>query len=370
MATAQQPYRILISGGGTGGHIFPALAIADQIRAWYPDTRFLFVGAKGRMEMEKVPAAGYPIEGLWISGLQRRLSPGNLLFPARVIHSLVHSRRLLRNFRPHVVVGVGGYASGPVLWAAMASKLPTLIQEQNSYAGITNRILGRRADLICVAYDGMDRYFPSGKILLTGNPVRSGLQDVASKKEKALSFFGLDPRKKTLLALGGSLGARTINRSISAGLPILRSAGIQLIWQSGRFYYSEIEKALRGGDSESICLREFIPEMDLAYAAADLVVARAGALSVSELCLTARACILVPSPNVAEDHQTKNALALVNQGAARMISDGEAVRRLVPEALSLLADDAERKGLSERIAVLGKPRAAEQIAREVIGLIR
>jgi UDP-N-acetylglucosamine--N-acetylmuramyl-(pentapeptide) pyrophosphoryl-undecaprenol N-acetylglucosamine transferase len=369
MMGKSQPYRILISGGGTGGHIFPAIAIADQIREWHPDTRFLFVGARGRMEMEKVPAAGYDIEGLWISGLQRRLTLGNLLFPVKVAHSLLKARGILRKFKPQVVVGVGGYASGPLLWAATGMKIPALIQEQNSYAGITNRMLAKRVDRICVAYEGMDRYFPGAKIVVTGNPVRKDLQSAGSKRAEAMTFFGLDPGKKTLLAIGGSLGARTINRSILSGLPLLRQSGVQLIWQCGRFYYGEMKAAIEGADNRHIHLREFIREMDLAYAAADVVLARAGALSVSELCLTGKPSILVPSPNVAEDHQTKNARALVQLGAARMIPDAESEQRLLAEALQLLADERGRRVLSQNISAQARPGAAEQIAHEILTLI-
>lgn len=318
--------------------------------------------------MEKVPAAGYEIEGLWISGLQRRLTWQNLVFPFKVLSSLIESKKILKRFRPHVVVGVGGYASGPMLRAAARRKIPTLIQEQNSYAGLTNKILAKKANRICVAYDHMEQYFPIEKILLTGNPVRKDIERIESKREKAMAHFDLDANKTTVLITGGSLGARTINDSIFNSLESFRKAGLQLIWQAGRFYFKELKESVKASGAEHVRLYEFINEMDLAYSGADLVVARAGALTISELCLAGKPAILIPSPNVAEDHQTKNARALVAENAAHLVSDGEARERLGDEILHLVSDVALREKLGTNIKKLGKPQAAENIAKEILKL--
>ncbi len=318
--------------------------------------------------MEKVPAAGYEIEGLWISGLQRRLTLENLAFPFKVISSLIKSKKILKRFRPQVVVGVGGYASGPMLRAATSRKIPSLIQEQNSYAGLTNKILSKQVDRICVAYDNMGKYFPGDKIVVTGNPVRKDIEHLESKRQQAQSHFNLDQKKITVLVTGGSLGARTINESILKGLKLFKKTGLQLIWQAGCFYYKDIREAVAKIDVNNVQLYEFINEMDLAYSAADMVVARAGALTISELCLAGKPAILIPSPNVAEDHQTKNAKTLVAENAAQLVTDRDAQTGLVTEVLNLAADALLREKLGENIKKLGRPHAAEDIAKEVIKL--
>ena len=334
----------------------------------YPDTAFLFVGARGKMEMEKVPEAGYKIEGLWISGLQRKLTLENLAFPFKVISSTLKARRILDRFKPNVVVGVGGYASGPMLRVAASKGIPTLIQEQNSYAGLTNKLLGKRVKKICVAYENMDRYFPADKIVITGNPVRSDIMDIEKKRKEALTFFRLNPDKKTVFAVGGSLGARTINNSMLQAISAFAAAGIQVIWQIGRIYFKEFTETLKDHDKTSLRVYEFLKEMDLAYAAADVVISRAGALAISELCIAGKPTIFVPSPNVSEDHQTKNAMALVNRKAAKMVPDQEAVVRLARETLDLLNNEPLQKELRQNILKLAKPKAAEEIANEVIKL--
>jgi len=339
-----------------------------MLRKLHPDIQILFIGAKGKMEMEKVPAAGYEIEGMWISGLQRRLTWENLIFPFKVISSLIKSRKILKRFRPQVVVGVGGYASGPMLRAATSRKIPSLIQEQNSYAGLTNKILSKQADRICVAYDHMEKYFPYEKIVVTGNPVRKDIEHLESKRQQALDHFNLDQKKITVLVTGGSLGARTINESILKGLKLFKKTGLQLIWQAGSFYYKDISEAVAEMDVDNVQLYEFINEMDLAYSAADVVVARAGALTISELCLAGKPAILIPSPNVAEDHQTKNAKALVAEDAAQLVTDRDAQKNLATEVLNLVADTLLREKLGENIKKLGRPHAAEDIAKEVIKL--
>ncbi|HEX8328095.1 MAG TPA: undecaprenyldiphospho-muramoylpentapeptide beta-N-acetylglucosaminyltransferase [Hymenobacter sp.] len=359
--------RIIISGGGTGGHIFPAVAIANEIRRRLPDTEILFVGANGRMEMTRVPDAGYKIVGLDISGLQRRLTPQNLMFPVRVFRSVRKAGKLIEEFRPDAVVGVGGYASAPVLLAATSRAIPSLIQEQNSYAGLVNKLLARRVNRICVAYDGMSKFFPADKLVVTGNPVRTEI--ASGTRAEALQFFGLDPDKKTVLVVGGSLGARTLNLATAAALARLREAGVQLLWQTGKLYFPEAQKLAAPHQAANLHALEFIQRMDLAYAAADVVISRAGALSVSELCLTGKACILVPSPNVAEDHQTKNALALVSRGAAVLITDEHASARLYDEALRLLADPERQQQLSSRVRELAKPNATTAIVDELLQLI-
>jgi len=339
-----------------------------MLRKLQPGIQILFVGANGKMEMEKVPEAGYEIEGLWISGLQRRLSWSNLIFPFKVISSLIKSKKILNRFKPDVVVGVGGYASGPMLRAATSRKIPSLIQEQNSYAGLTNKMLAKQADRICVAYEHMEKYFPGEKIVVTGNPVRKDIKHLESKLAEAQNHFHLDKNKITVFVTGGSLGARTINESILIGLRSFKEAGLQLIWQAGRFYYKEIQEAVAKTGVDNVQLYEFINKMDLAYSAADVVVARAGALTISELCLAGKPAILIPSPNVAEDHQTKNAKALVANDAAQLVPDKNAKEVLTTEVLNLATDMVIREKLGGNIKKLGKPYAAENIAKEIIKL--
>ncbi len=362
-------HRFIISGGGTGGHIFPAISIANALRKRLPDCDILFVGALGRMEMERVPNAGYPIEGLPISGFDRK----NLLRNVRVLGNLFYSmalaRRILKRFKPEVVIGVGGYASAPTLRAASGLGIPTLIQEQNSYAGVTNKLLAKKAKKICVAYEGMGRFFQEEKIVLTGNPVRQDLFQVAPKSPEAYQYFGFDPKKKTILVVGGSLGARTINQSMIAGLEKIMKADVQVIWQTGKFYIENAQKASKPFESSKLLVTDFVSRMDLAYSIADAVVSRAGASSISELCLLAKPVILVPSPNVAEDHQTQNALALVKKDAAIMIKDLDAVDQLVNKALELIQDEKELTKLSENILKLGEKDSADRIAAEVMKLI-
>lgn len=362
---------MIISGGGTGGHIFPAIAIANALKKiMNGNIDILFVGATGRMEMEKVPAAGYPIEGLRISGLQRRLTFANLTFPFKVLSSLVRAGQIINRFRPDAVVGVGGYASGPVLYMAVRKKIPSLIQEQNSFPGITNKLLAKKVNRICVAYEGMEKYFPKEKVMLTGNPVRQDILNLEGKKARGLEEFGLKEGKKIVLVIGGSLGARTINESILAGLPLLRKNNIQLIWQTGKSFFPAAREAVDSLKEEGIVAHEFINKMDYAYAAADLVISRAGASSVSELCLVKKPVILVPSPNVAEDHQTKNAIALVNRHAAILVSDADAKKKLILKAAELLKDEPQCRQLRQNIEKLGFTNAADAIAYEVLNLIR
>ncbi|MFN6945252.1 MAG: undecaprenyldiphospho-muramoylpentapeptide beta-N-acetylglucosaminyltransferase [Cytophagaceae bacterium] len=363
-----KPYRIIISGGGTGGHIYPAIAIANALKERDGDREVLFVGAKDRMEMQKVPAAGYKIEGLWISGIQRRLTVDNLMFPVKVVASIFRARAILKEFKPDIAIGVGGYASWPLLFAANTLGIPVLIQEQNGYAGVANKSLAKKARKICVAYEGMDKFFPAEKILVTGNPVRKDILNVDRKKAEAKEYFKLDPGKKTILAIGGSLGARTINESLHQGLEKFKENEVQLIWQTGKYYHKKAEKAIEG--FENVRVNEFISRMDLAYAAADVVISRAGALSISELCLAAKPAVLVPSPNVAEDHQTKNAAALSERNAAVLVRDVEAKELLVDTTLDLLAKENEQKKLKENIAAMGKPEAAADIAKEVEKIIK
>lgn len=354
--------KVIISGGGTGGHVFPAIAIADAIREHNPDTQILFIGAEGRMEMEKVPAAGYPIVGLWISGLQRSLTLKNLSFPFKVIHSTIKARRIIKEFNPNVVIGVGGYASGPTVRAAAGLKIPIILQEQNSYPGITNKLLAKKADFICVAYPGMERFFPKEKIIITGNPVRKNIKSGNISREEGIAFFGLDPRKPVILSVGGSLGAGTLNRSMIAGLKKMEEAGVQVIWQTGKFYADEAASQVAGAGVEGIKPMAFINRMDMAYAAADAVISRAGAIAISELCLLGKASILVPSPNVAEDHQTHNAMALVSKEAAIMVTDVSAFEKLADTAIKLAKDKPMQAKLSQNISKLGYPHAANEIA--------
>jgi UDP-N-acetylglucosamine--N-acetylmuramyl-(pentapeptide) pyrophosphoryl-undecaprenol N-acetylglucosamine transferase len=354
--------RIIISGGGTGGHIFPAIAIANALRAADASAEILFVGAEGKMEMERVPAAGYKIEGLWISGFQRRLTWDNAAFPLKVVSSLWHAWQIIRKFKPDVVVGVGGYASGAVLQAAQWRKIPTVLQEQNSYAGVTNKILAKRATAICTAYAACENYFPKEKITLTGNPVRRDILDLSGKLTMACAEFKLDPLKKTILVLGGSLGAKTINDSINGGYDTWHEHqnDLQIIWQTGK---NNIDDYLTQPIAKlpNVKIMPFIARMDLAYAAADVVISRAGALSISELCIVGKPAILVPSPNVAEDHQTKNAAALVAKDAAILVKDAEARTILVTTALNLLHDKSVCAALSQHIIALAKPNAAIDI---------
>lgn len=365
-----KPYKFIISGGGTGGHIFPALSIANELKRRYPDCEILFVGAEDRMEMEKVPAAGYPIVGLPVSGFDRSSLVKNFQVVARLLKSLHLAKKTVRDFRPDIAIGVGGYASGPTLWMAASLGIPTLIQEQNSYAGVTNKLLAKKAQRICVAYEGMEKFFPADRIVLTGNPVRSDLEHAQNKRDEAAAFFGLSPEKKTLLVVGGSLGARTINRSIENGLDKILSSGVQLIWQTGRYYHEEALKRLKAYHGMPVWCSDFISRMDYAYSAADLVISRAGAGTISELCLLKKPVVLVPSPNVAEDHQTKNALALVNREAALMVADQEAPQQLIDKALATLADDALLANLSQNIVKLAYHDSAGKIADEIERIIK
>ncbi|TAE39743.1 MAG: undecaprenyldiphospho-muramoylpentapeptide beta-N-acetylglucosaminyltransferase [Runella slithyformis] len=360
--------RIIISGGGTGGHIYPAIAIANQLKAIDPATEILFVGAAGKMEAEKVPKAGYAIELLPIVGIKRELSLANLAFPFKLVRSLLKARSIIKNFKPDAAVGVGGFASGPLLMVASLMGVPTLIQEQNSYAGITNKLLAKRAKAICVAYPKMEAFFPKSKIKLTGNPVRKDILDVTHKHPQACVHFGLNPNLKTLLIIGGSLGAKTINESIDAGLKTLIDSGYQVIWQTGKPYAEKAKKAVESLQSSQIYTAEFIYEMDLAYAAANVVVSRAGALSVSELCLVAKPCILVPFPFASEDHQTKNAMSLVTQNAALLVKDANAKEELIQTALHLLSNPQKQQELKTNIQQLAKPNAAQEIAEAVLSL--
>lgn len=358
-------YRILISGGGTGGHIYPALAIANAWMEKHPDSEILFVGALGKMEMQKVPEAGYPIKGLPVAGLQRKLTLANLSFPIKLWRSLRIASRIVKEFQPNLVVGVGGYASGPVLFAAQNKRIPTLLQEQNSYAGLTNKLLAKKAIKICVAYPGMERFFPIEKLKLTGNPVRMDLLELTGKKEQGIDLFGLDPNRKTVFVLGGSLGARTLNQAMLKHMVDLEKEGYQVLWQSGKFYFKDMEIALKKAGLTHIHLHEFIREMDLAYAAADLIVSRAGALSVSELCLVGKPVIFVPSPNVAEDHQTKNANACVKQGAAVLLTDAEAVAKFKEYIDDLLKQEDKAQALAKAIKKMAMPDAANALVTEL-----
>jgi UDP-N-acetylglucosamine--N-acetylmuramyl-(pentapeptide) pyrophosphoryl-undecaprenol N-acetylglucosamine transferase len=364
-----QPYRLIVSGGGTGGHIFPAVAIANEFRQRYPNSEILFVGAQGKMEMTRVPEAGYKIIGLWISGLQRKLTLSNLLFPLKLLVSYFRARQIVNQFRPHVVVGTGGYASGPVMIAATRKGVPTVIQEQNSFAGLANKQVADKASKICVAYDGMEKYFPQEKIVVTGNPVRKDILNIESKREQALTHFGFSPQFKTLLIIGGSLGARTINESVINGFEKLLEAQIQVVWQTGKGYYEAYKARLTKYNLQKIRVQDFVREMDLAYAVADVVISRSGALSVSEICVAKKPVILVPSPNVAEDHQTKNAKSLTEKNAAMMVLDKDANETLVDAALKLIFDATASALLRENIAKLAKPDATTQIVNEIEKLL-
>ena len=364
--------RVIISGGGTGGHIFPALSIANKLKEVNPETEILFVGAEGRMEMEKVPAAGYEIKGLPVAGLQRKLTLSNFALPFKLFKSVAKARRIIKEFKPDIAIGVGGYASAPLLWAAGRLGIPTLIQEQNGYAGLTNKIVGKKAERICVAYENMERFFPADRIVLTGNPIRSEIVPATKQmKAEALEFYGLDPDKKHIFIVGGSLGSGTLNNAmkkwISAGCP--GGEGIEVIWQCGKYYKKSVDEFMQGVSAPGVWYSDFIQRMDLAYAAADVVISRSGASSVSELCAANKAVIFVPSPNVAEDHQTHNAMALVRKYAAMIITDAEAPERLMSTACSLL-DEPERIALLEKnIGALAKTNAAMEIVDEVYSVI-
>ena len=361
--------RIIISGGGTGGHIFPAVSIANAIKELQPDTEILFVGAEGRMEMHRVPAAGYPIKGLPVAGFDRKNLLKNIPVLIKLFKSQRLARKIVKDFRPHAAVGVGGYASGPTLKVAGSMGIPTLLQEQNSYAGVTNKLLAKQAKKICVAYEGMERFFDKSKIILTGNPVRQGLLNHSIQREEAVATFGLDPQKKTVLILGGSLGARTINQCLMANLDKVKNSGIQFIWQTGKIYIEEARKAVvEAGELPMLHVTDFISDMATAYSAADLVISRAGAGSISEFCLLQKPVILVPSPNVAEDHQTKNALALVNKNAALYVKDAEAKDLLLDKAIEAVNQPELLKNLSKNIAELAFTDSANVIAKEVIKL--
>lgn len=361
--------RVIISGGGTGGHIFPAISIANAIKAKQPEAKILFVGALGRMEMQRVPAAGYEIKGLPISGFDRHHLLKNVIVLYRIWKSQRMARRIVKQFRPMAAVGVGGYASGPTLNVCADKGIPCLIQEQNSYAGVTNKLLAKKADKICVAYEGMDRFFPADKIIMTGNPVRQNVLHTKITPEEARKHFGLDPQRKTVLLIGGSLGARTVNESVIRHLDLIRESGVQFIWQTGKYYHEEILRQLKEQpEMPMLKVTDFISEMGIAYQAADLVISRAGASSISEFCLIGKPVILVPSPNVAEDHQTKNAMALVNRNAAIYVKDSEAPEVLMKQAIETVNNDEKLKALRENILKLGLKNSADLIADEVIKL--
>ena len=362
-------YRIIIGGGGTGGHVFPAISIANSLGRMLEDPIFLFVGARGKLEMEKVPEAGYEIVGLPVAGFQRKLSWRNVTFFFKLLRSMQISRRLISTFRPDIAIGVGGYASGPIVKAAARKKILVLIQEQNSYAGMTNRLLAKAAARICVAYPGMEKYFPAEKIVLTGNPIRQDLLLPAEEKEHSFSHFGLLPGKKVILLIGGSLGARTLNESVIRNIDAVAGSDVQLIWQSGSYYYEEAQKALERSGAKNIFLLSFIKEMNRAFLVADLIISRAGAGTISELCLVGKPVILVPSPNVAEDHQTSNAKALTDKQAGVLVKDSEAKDELMDTALRLVHDEEKKSMLSENIKKFAIADSAERIAEEVIQLL-
>jgi UDP-N-acetylglucosamine--N-acetylmuramyl-(pentapeptide) pyrophosphoryl-undecaprenol N-acetylglucosamine transferase len=358
-------YKFLISGGGTGGHIFPAIAIGQELQKRFPDAEFLFVGAKDKMEMEKVPQAGFRIEGLWISGFQRKLSLANLIFPFKLLASLSKAKKIIRRFKPNVAIGTGGFASGPVLKMAAKAGLPYVLQEQNSYAGVTNKLLAKKASAVCVAYPQMERFFPKDRIVLTGNPIRKDLLKVLPSKDEAKIHFGLDQHKKTLLILGGSLGARRVNQLIETELAFFADKGVQLLWQCGKLYAKDYKKHA----AEGVKVLPFVNRMDMAYGAADLIISRAGAGSVSELALVGKPLLLIPSPNVAEDHQTKNAQAVVQSGGARMLKESELEAQFQKEMTALLEDEALQTSLTEGIRAFARPRATEEIADVITQLL-
>ena len=365
----EEELKVIISGGGTGGHIFPAISIANALKAIKPNVKILFVGAEGRMEMKRVPAAGYEIKGLPVSGFDRKNLLKNIKVLFKAAQSRAKAKQIIKEFRPHIAVGVGGYASGPTLSACEAQGIPIVLQEQNSYAGITNKLLARKAQKICVAYEHMERFFPASKIMITGNPVRQELLSINVSREVAIKSFGLDPSKKTILIIGGSLGARTINESVLSHLSLIRQSNVQFIWQTGSFYSEQIQIELDKREKpDNIYVCDFISDMAKAYKAADLVISRAGASSISELCLLGKPCILVPSPNVAEDHQTKNALALTEKNAAIYIKDTDAKMALIPKAVSTANEPEQLVTLSRNILTMAHPNAAKTIAEEIIKL--
>ena len=359
--------KFILSGGGTGGHIYPAIAIANELKMRFPDCEILFVGANNKMEMQKVPQAGYKIIGLWIAGIQRRLTLDNSLFPVKLITSLLKSRTIIRNFKPDVVIGTGGFASGPLLRVAAIAGIPTLIQEQNSYPGITNKWLSRKANKICVAYENLEQFFPKNKIIMTGNPVRQDLIDIKGKRKEAREYFNLSEDKKTLLVLGGSLGSRRINQLIAKELVNFSSQNVQIIWQCGKLYFEEYKHY---SDNKNVQVLAFIDRMDLVYAAADIVISRSGASSVSELCLVGKPVIFIPSPNVAEDHQTKNAMAVVDKNGALLIKENELDTRFITVFNNLLNNQNLQNELSENILKLAKTNATQDIVDEIIKLIK
>jgi UDP-N-acetylglucosamine--N-acetylmuramyl-(pentapeptide) pyrophosphoryl-undecaprenol N-acetylglucosamine transferase len=362
--------KVLISGGGTGGHIYPALAIAQEFKARYANAEFLFVGANGRMEMEKVPAAGFPIKGLWISGIDRSFSLRNLAFPFKLITAIIKSYFIIRSFKPNVVIGTGGFASGPILWVASRMKIPTLIQEQNSFPGITNKLLSSKVDRICVAYHGLDRFFPEHKIRLTGNPIRKGIGQRKADKSEAVSYFGLTSNKQVILVLGGSLGAKVINDFIRENLRWFQENEVQLIWQTGKLYYEQCAKTANTLGYEGVHVSDFISRMDLAYQIADVAISRAGASTVSEMCVAGLPVILVPSPNVAEDHQTKNALSLVDREAAILVKEAELPLRLFPALRDVVTNVDKREAMKINISALAEANAAELIVNHIEEIIR
>jgi len=361
--------KALISGGGTGGHIFPAISIANEIKRQIPESEILFVGAKGKMEMQKVPAEGYKIIGLPVRGFQRRLSVKNISFFFNLLASMIKSRRVVKQFKPDIAIGVGGYASGPILRTATAKKVKTLIQEQNSYAGVTNRILSKKVNKICVSYENMEKYFPAEKIILTGNPIRQDILNISEKIAEASSHFNLKANKPTLLVIGGSLGARSINQAIHQDYQKLIDAGIQVIWQTGKTYFPQVTDLAKELLPKGIVIKEFIKRMDYAYAIASIIISRAGAGTISELAVVKKPCILVPSPYVSEDHQTKNAMALVNKQAALFVADNNTQEKLIDTALALINDEIQRNLLRKNIADFAKPDAAKNIVKEIIKLL-
>ncbi len=360
-------YKFILSGGGTGGHIYPAVAIANELKLRFPDCEILFVGAQDKMEMQKVPQAGYTIEGLWIAGLQRKLTLQNMMFPFKLVSSLWKSRKIIKKFKPDAVIGTGGFASGPLLQVANSNNIPTVIQEQNSYPGITNKILSKKANAICVAYEKLERFFPKDKIVFTGNPVRQDLLDSDSKTQEGITHFKLDDNKRTLLILGGSLGARRVNQLIEKELDFLLASGIQVFWQCGKLYFEEYKKY---NDKENVQVVAFIDRMDLIYAAADFVISRAGASSVSELCLVGKPTIFIPSPNVAEDHQTKNAKAIVDKKGAILLKESELDDKFETTFSELISNESHQKELSQNIKKLAKPNATKDIVEQILKLIQ
>jgi len=362
-------HRFIISGGGTGGHIFPALSIAEGLKQRFHDAEILFVGALGKMEMERVPAAGFPIVGLPVAGFHRGEIWRNLLFLPKLMASMWKARLVVRRFKPDCVIGVGGYASGPVLQVATQMGIPTLLQEQNSYAGVTNKLLGKKASKICVAYQNMERFFPAEKLVFTGNPIRKGLEGIENKSLESLQFFWPDPGMPVVLVVGGSLGARALNNGIKAKLELIKSSGVQFLWQTGKIYYGELKNELETNPAGNIHLLEFIQRIDLAFGVADLVISRAGAGTISELCMVGKPAILVPSPNVAEDHQTANAIALADRNAAILVKDSDVKERLVEEALILVKDQRRLTLLSENIKKMATPNATKDIVDVIASLI-